>query len=318
VECAIPFADYATVDRAANKVDLMETARALGVPVPRSVVVTSPSDVPTGLAFPVVVKPWRSRVRVGSGWESTAVSHAADAEELDRDLSARHGYEFPVMLQERIVGPGMGVFAIYDRGRPIAFFSHRRLREKPPWGGVSVLSESVPLPPDATASATRLLNALQWHGVAMVEFKRDVRDGVPKLMEINGRFWGSLQLAIDAGVDFPALLVDGVKGRMTPPAPYEVGVRSRWWWGDVDALLLRLAGRGPHGASSLKDRLRALGPFLFPLGRRLYYENPRWQDLGPGIFESYRWLSAIVRPRPRPRAAASRPVAVAKRATIER
>ena len=40
----------------------------------------------------------------------------------------------------------------------------------------------------------------------MVEFKLDARDGVAKLMEINGRFWGSLQLAVDAGVDFPAIL----------------------------------------------------------------------------------------------------------------
>ena len=60
-------------------------------------------------------------------------------------------------------------------------------------------------------------------------------------MDINGRFWGSLQLAIDAGVDFPNLLLRAaVDGARTPAPPYRAGVRSRWWWGDVDQLLTRL------------------------------------------------------------------------------
>ncbi len=51
----------------------------------------------------------------------------------------------------------------------------------------------------------------------MVEFKADARTGTPYLMEINGRFWGSLQLAIDAGVDFPAILVAAALGAPIPP-----------------------------------------------------------------------------------------------------
>jgi predicted ATP-grasp superfamily ATP-dependent carboligase len=86
-----------------------------------------------------------------------------------------------------------------NRGRLRAAFAHRRLREKPPSGGVSVLSESIALDPQVLEQAERILEALKWHGVAMVEFKRDARDGVAKL-GINGRFWGSLQLSVDAGV----------------------------------------------------------------------------------------------------------------------
>ena len=86
--------------------------------------------------------------------------------------------------------------------RPVAFFAHKRLRERPPWGGVSVLSESAEPDPRLKALARQLLDDACWHGVAMVEFKV-APDGTPYLMEINTRFWGSLQLAIDAGVDFP-------------------------------------------------------------------------------------------------------------------
>jgi hypothetical protein len=75
----------------------------------------------------------------------------------------------------------------------------------------------------------------------MVEFKIDRTTDTPYLMEINGRVWGSLQLAIDAGVDFPALLVAAACGSMPEPTThYRAGVRLRSWWADVDHLLARI------------------------------------------------------------------------------
>ena len=291
--CAVPFAPAAVVERAADKVDLVRTAIRLGVPVPQTVVVASAAEMPapSTLTFPIVIKPWRSRIPTAAGWQSTEVSFARDAGALQEDLARRPAHEFPVMLQECIVGPGVGVFACYHHGKPIALMSHRRLRERPPWGGVSVLSESVPLCPMARDSALRLLDELGWHGVAMVEFKRDERDGVPKLMEINGRFWGSLQLAIDAGVDFPALLVEGVtRESFPPPAEYRLGVRNRWFWGDVDSLMLALRGRRPLSQASPTGRITELARFLKLWGRNLYYENPKWYDPKPFVFETFRWM----------------------------
>lgn len=290
--CAIPFASADTVERAADKVDVVQTAMKLGIPVPRSVVVRCADRVPDhDLPFPLVIKPARSRIRTRDGWVSTSVSYAANDGELRRDLASRPAHEFPVMLQERIVGPGTGVFACYHDGRAVALFSHRRLRERPPWGGVGVLSESAPLNPLARDYAVRLLDELGWHGVAMVEFKQDARDDVPKLMEINGRFWGSLQLAVDAGVDFPALLLRGVQsGRFDPQPPYRIGVRNRWLWGDVDSLLVTLFGGRGAPASARAPRVPAVLEFLRFWGRDLHYENPKWQDLKPGLFETYRWF----------------------------
>jgi len=71
---------------------------------------------------------------------------------------------------------------------------------------------------------------MAWHGVAMVEFKVSA-DGTPYLMEVNARFWGSLQLAIDAGVDFPWLLYQLATGRdVESDDDYVTGVKSRWLW----------------------------------------------------------------------------------------
>ncbi|MGH9347832.1 MAG: ATP-grasp domain-containing protein, partial [Vicinamibacterales bacterium] len=295
--CAVPFADADIVERAANKVDLVQTAMRLGVPVPCTVVVGDPARIPGhDLGFPLVIKPRQSKVRTAAGWVSSNVSYAADAEELARDVASRPPHHFPVMLQERIVGPGVGVFACYHAGRPVALFGHRRIRERPPWGGVSVLSESVALCPLARDYATALLDEIRWHGVAMVEFKRDVRDGVPKLMEINGRLWGSLQLAIDAGVDFPGLLVQSVPpGRFEPQAPYRVGVRNRWFWGDVDSLLLSLFGNGAPPGRTDAGPASALLNFMDFWGRDLHYDNPKWHDMRPWFFETYRRFETVAR-----------------------
>jgi len=89
-----------------------------------------------------------------------------------------------------------------------------------------------------------LLHSVGWEGVAMVEFKRSAASGESYLMEVNGRFWGSLQLAVDAGVDFPRMLIDMLLKRpfMGTP-PYRIGVRARWFWGDFEYLWTRLRRR---------------------------------------------------------------------------
>jgi predicted ATP-grasp superfamily ATP-dependent carboligase len=198
---------------------------------------------------------------------------------------------FPVLIQERIVGPGVGVFVCCDGPAVLATFSHRRIREKPPSGGVSVLCESALVDPVAKTHAISLLEAMGWRGVAMVEFKQNLADGSLRLMEINGRFWGSLQLAIDAGVDFPALAVDVALGNKRAPLEnYHVGTRSRWLWGDVDAMLALLfrSRRQLNLPDSHPGRWRTLLSFLQPWGTR--YELERADDPRPALLAAKRWL----------------------------
>jgi predicted ATP-grasp superfamily ATP-dependent carboligase len=190
----------------------------------------------------------------------------------------------------------VGVFACYDNGQPIAVFSHKRIREKPPSGGVSVLRESVPVDPLAAKYALALLDALSWHGVAMVEFKMDEHDGGFKLMEINGRFWGSLQLAIDSGVDFPLLIGQILAGiPASRIASYKTGIRSRWLWGDIDGLLtLFLKSRTRLALpSSHPGRWRTLAAFLIPWYPGLRYEVLSLSDPRPWLHETRRWFSRL-------------------------
>lgn len=243
-DAMIPFGSIESFQTVANKAGLEESARKLGIAFPRHESVTWAArgqSLEGRVEFPVVIKPARSVGESDAGRVKLGVVHAATLRDLHAALAALPSAAYPVMLQNRIVGPGVGIFLLLWNGRLVASFAHRRIREKPPSGGVSVYAESISGLPDLVNRSHALLAGIGWCGVAMVEYKIDSASGTPYLMEINGRFWGSVQLAIDAGVDFPRLLVECALGREPGAQPaYRAGVRVRWWWGDVDHLLARL------------------------------------------------------------------------------
>ncbi len=294
----IPFDDLDHLRRLADKQEVLSAAREIGIGVPAQQVLAAPSDltpqVEAGLIFPLVLKPARSVVGNTGARLKTGVSYAQGLEELRRRMGQFPLEAYPIMLQQRIVGPGMGIFLLLWDGKIMAQFAHRRLREKPPSGGVSVYRESVPADPALVEKSKALLERFGWQGVAMVEYKLDAASARPYLMEINGRFWGSLQLAIDAGVDFPGLLVSLALGEEPAPVTsYRTGIRSRWWWGDVDQLLTRL--RHSDAALSLPPdapgRLRATLDFLKLWRPGDRSEILRWNDPRPFLRESANWLS---------------------------
>jgi predicted ATP-grasp superfamily ATP-dependent carboligase len=285
----------------------MDVAREVGVPVPREIAVDDPTTgcgeavrFASEVGWPVVLKPHRSAVTGLSGIEKFGVRIVTDQPSLVDGLAGYPADAFPVLVQERIQGPGLGAFFLAIRGEVIASFAHRRIREKPPTGGVSVVRDSVPLRDDVGRYSEALLGRFGWSGVAMVEFKEDAATGIPYLMEINGRFWGSLQLAIDAGVDFPTLLLGNFdEGGASPSAgSFRSGVRSRWFWGDVDHLLWIL--RAPSGYREtnpeLPGRMSAILRFLLPWRPGLKYEVLRLSDLRPFLRESRQWIAQVTSP----------------------
>ena len=239
---SIPFAGLEIYRAASDKIHVHRLALDVGLGVEQSQIILSPDDpVPSTADFyPGFVKPHRSVVgtRVRAKTSVRMVSSPDECAKVLRELPAA---AFPVLLQRGVRGAGIGYFALRLKGRTLARFAHRRLREKPPAGGVSVLSESIELDDRLQAACDALLDRLQWEGVAMVECKEDLDFGGWRVMEINGRFWGSLQLAVDCGVDFPAHLIrSALRSDATVPPDWFVGRRLRWEWGDIDHLLIRL------------------------------------------------------------------------------
>lgn len=148
-----------------------------------------------------------------------------------------------LLIQGFVPGIGVGVFFLRWEKNILAHFMHRRLHEVPPEGGVSSLRSSwwhQAIYDDARAR----IEHLDWQGVAMFEYRWDPRTDEFHLIEMNARFWGSIHLALYAGVDFPRLLADAFFGRPAHSPRYRLGVRSRLTFpGEVGYVLSSLRQR---------------------------------------------------------------------------
>ena len=290
---SIPFAPFEAFDLLTNKWKLNELASQLDITIPMTYYIKDTKDISnifSKLEFPVVIKPYRSRIFLHRKWISTSVKYVNSVIELENTIARTEWLSrCPFMIQEYIQGEGRVIFTLYNQGDPIVFFAHKRLREKPPSGGVSVLSESIEVDPRMREITEKILDYVKWHGVAMVEFKVS-SEGIPYLMEVNARFWGSLQLAIDTGVDFPYLLYKlAVDEGHEKVEGYKIGIKSRWLLGDLDHLYLILKNdSGLYLKASSKWRL--ILQFLNFFVRDTTYEVNRWDELRPFFFEIRKYL----------------------------
>ncbi|HKC82103.1 MAG TPA: ATP-grasp domain-containing protein [Gemmatimonadaceae bacterium] len=296
---SIPAASSDKFRAISDKRLVTEAAAACGLAVPAQIVLATPADA-AGLAdgdlhFPMVVKPARSVAQRNGTQFKLGVIHCRDRVSLRSALDRLPPEAYPLLLQQRIVGPGVGIFLLLWDNELVASFAHRRLREKPPAGGVSVYRESIAGDPVLVERSRRLLDRFGWSGVAMIEYKVDEKTGTPFIMEINGRFWGSLQLAIDAGVDFPRLLIARASGeKVYGPSEYKLGIRSKWEWGEVDYALARLRRTDaelslPPGSSG---RLRSLLRLFVPWVPGDRFEVFRASDPAPFFRETIRYFRA--------------------------
>lgn len=211
-----------------DKLESYDLARSVGVPVPRRMRVSSVHDltsVPSLFAWPVVAKP-RASFTADRLTSKHHVRWAGSPDELRRHVEALLPWG-DVAVEERVAGRGAGVEVLAHEGEILVAFQHLRLHE-PLAGGGSSYRCSVALHPGLLDASRAILKTIRYTGVAMIEFKVDLERNRWAFLEINGRFWGSLPLALAAGVDFPWYLYQmWVEGRREFPGGYRTGVRCR-------------------------------------------------------------------------------------------
>ena len=282
-----------------DKAITVRRAQQLGVTVPTTIIPESYDDAVSAIesiGFPCVIKPrWSNAWNGKQFFPPQAPTYANDRDQLLQFLSAHDGETSWPLLQSFVPGQGKGVFALCNRGTVVAWFAHERLRDTKPMGSSSSLRRSIALEDRLMEPARKLLADFEWHGPAMVEF-RDTGSGAPALMEVNGRFWGSLQLAIDSGVDFPALWVSILKGEAVEPVrDFKVGNTLRWFAGDLKRLFFILRG-APSGYVGDFPSLRQGLSEVFgrqPAGTRL--EVLRANDPLPVLGELIGGIADLVR-----------------------
>jgi predicted ATP-grasp superfamily ATP-dependent carboligase len=282
--------------RAADKEYTTKLAESIGIEVPESWLLTDPArarDLANSVRFPVVLKPRSSEEQSSQGATRTTgrPQYAQDSSEFlsaYREMSRRCS---EIIVQEFIEGGGAGYFVLMCRGELRAEFAHRRIRDVHPTGSGSALRVSVAPEPGMREAALAILKKLNWHGIAMVEF-RQRPNGQPVFLEVNGRFWNSLPLACYAGADFPAMLAAIAEhGDVQPSFDYRKNVRCRWFVGDFRHLLEVWRGAPKGYPGKFPGRLPTLLSVLTPVPGT-YHDNFMLSDPLPEVGD---WLSLVQR-----------------------
>jgi predicted ATP-grasp superfamily ATP-dependent carboligase len=265
-----------------DKFHTYELARSLGIAVPAGGVFAEADEAlrgSEGLGYPLILKP-RSTFPLQSQGGSRVVERATDRADL-RDRLKQPKWRDGVLVQERFAGTGLGVELLACKGCVLTAFQHVRIHETMEYG--SSYRRSAPLTPALLDAAARLMKALDYTGVAMVEFIVDLATGGWALLEINGRFWGSLPLAVAAGADFPYYLYQMlVEGRREFPTAYRSGVRCRNLVLDWQAQMRTCRAAGLSWPRRLARIARHSSNLLL---LRDHFDNLTWDDPWPGLVE---------------------------------
>ena len=182
---------------------------------------------------------------------------------------------FPI-IQERINGPGIGYFSVFNKGKVVSEFMHQRVREIPPSGGSSTCAKSIS-DDELRHAGTKILKALNWHGPAMVEFKKNLSDEKIYFMEINPKLWGSLDLSYLCGINFTKDIVnialENNQDKFASTNNYKIDQKFCW----------PLEGDLRHALQKPSNIVAVLVDWINPwVGKNIYVK-----DLKPSIVSLY-------------------------------
>ncbi|MCK5027253.1 MAG: ATP-grasp domain-containing protein [Candidatus Pacebacteria bacterium] len=282
-----------SIDIAFNKKKTLALAKKLEIPYVDSYGVhdlAEANNVAEKLTYPAVVKqPSSCMWKEGKGERGTAVYVFSKKELLENvsKIFEKTG-EWPI-IQEFIQGAEYGIEMLCSYGEPYALHAHKRIRSLKPSGGAAVVKETIfdtEIVQMMEKYAHVLMKELKWEGPVMVEFKMNDTKKQVQLMEINGRFWGSLPLAVFAGVDFPYLYYNQARGEILQgEVRCRENVVSRHFLGDIHHLLSVLFDETSMRALVYPRRLDALKEFFTPSCRK--YDVFSYDDIKPFFMEIF-------------------------------
>ena len=295
------FPEERSMEIAFDKAGTYSLARVSSVPTIATHLMETREEVErlgSDLAYPVVVKPrhsviWKDKKGI---FGSARFVHTRE-ELLVAFSSHREKTGEAPLIQPYVEGEEYGVEMLAQEGKPYAMVTHHRLRSLSPTGGASVLKETIEngeVRKQLEENATILAEKLSWTGPIMVEFKIDSDSRETLLMEINGRFWGSLPLSVFSGVDMPYLYYKAVTEHEFPKEIVrgKEGVISNHFLGGVLHLMRVLFARDEMRARSYPKRIHALKDF-FRTPKGTHSDVWSLQDPKPALFEVIDILSKM-------------------------
>jgi len=225
--------EWEIVSQYIDKKHTYALADECGVPAPRTIIPESIKDVEDyakQVDFPCLVKPSQSHLFYDHfKCKMYPVNNADEMISIYKQATVA-GLE--VMLQEIIPGDDDTVVnynAYFWDGKPLVEFTAEHVRNAPPWWGSPRVALSNKIP-EVIEPGRKILKAMGFYGYACTEFKKDTRDGVYKLMEVNGRHNLSTLLSVRCGINFPWLQYKHLVNNELPVAK---GFESGIYWIDI-------------------------------------------------------------------------------------
>jgi predicted ATP-grasp superfamily ATP-dependent carboligase len=281
----MPMPALDSFEMAADKSATYALAQELSIP---TIATYAESDFDS-VAFPAVVKNRHSIVWKDKKSSSGSASFVFSRDELNEQYKKvqRETDEAP-LVQEFIKGEEFGIEMVCNKGEVLLEFAHRRIRSLSPRGGAAVVKETAEQTQTVKLMqeyAKALVRKLSWTGPVMVEFKVDERDGRVLLMEINGRFWGSLPLAVASGADFPVKVYELAQGIAKVQEDFSPAkVRTRHFLGDVKWAFSVFFAHDRLRSALYPSRFKALWDFK----KEIFLSKGdvlAWNDLKPSFME---------------------------------
>lgn len=256
IPATVAHPDAEVVAASLDKAELTERARRAGLAVPALRI--ADADAVASWEGPVVVKcraHWHPGQRKLHRIEARRFPDVGSARD---DIGRIQRAGFDAVLQEPVEGPLGALIGLFVGGRLVGRVQQRTSRVWPTPTGVSSRAETVPVDEEVAAGVESLLAGLAWSGLAELQFLTPP-GGRPHLIDLNGRFYGSMALANAAGpnlADAWARLVLGEPVGDLPDA--RPGVRYVWLAGDVRrAFAERRGGLARDLVSTLRWAARA-------------------------------------------------------------
>ena len=295
-ETVLALPNETAVERVLNKPRNLAMARQLGVPCPRQFSLTSAGQVTemvATLGFPIAVKnpaPKDADKLKPLPFRFTTVQNNAELKSL---LDSIRDCDVIPIFQEFVSGQAQNICLFADDGDCLAIHQYISRRKSTHEG---ICREIVPLRDDLEDYTRRMIAELRWSGVAHVGFITDYDSQKSWYMETNGRFWASTQGSINAGWDFPVWVyryfVDGIRPDI---GPIEVGCRTVYRKGDLEQLLVYLAGGQSPTFYTDPGRMRAIKEYLADFRPSVYPDVWSWRDPGPALYDYWRFFAGQIR-----------------------
>jgi len=278
------FPEEEIFEKSINKYKTLQIAEKLDIPIPKTKVISNLADLDKckDLNYPVVVKPSSRNYKNKNQEEMDFRRHYFHSypdlfKFFERYNPCRYN---SIFVQEFCDGEEFGFPILFKKGEYVTCMQYQIIRAYPVNGGSSIYRETTKIDPELKDYSIKLLSAMNWDGIAEIDYIKDNKDGKIKLLEVNGRFWAAVALSEKSGVNFPLLVYKSAEGLDDMPVfNYKIGTKCRVLCGDTawlsDILFNRVTaeetGIIPKKSSAVLSYLKAFDP-------RVKYDYGSWDD----------------------------------------